>query len=119
MSNPTTFNKTEILKEIREKEDQLQRLLAEYNNTEYKLKELRRINAANTTIQWKESIKNCLDYSLENENKNYFLRTPAFVATCVAYKYGVELTRDIKNKISTTLSIMFHQSAIGRMQHNG
>ena len=117
MANPTTFNSTEILKEIRAKEDLLVELQVQYNNTEFRLKELRRINAANITIQWKESIKNCLDYSLDNPN--YFLRTPAFISDCVAWTYGVELTRDIKNKIATTLSIMFNQGLIGRIKHNG
>jgi hypothetical protein len=117
MNNPTTFNGTEILKDIREKETLLKELGEKYRSTEFEIQELKRLNAANITIQWKESIKNCLEQ--EASQSSYFLKTPAFISNCVAWTYGVELTRDIKNKIATTLSFMFNQGAIGRIQHNG
>lgn len=117
MFNPTTFNSTEILKEIREKESLINELTEKFHATKFELGELKRINAANTTIQWKESIKNCLtDESIQS---SYFLKTPAFISNCVSWTYGVELTRDIKNKIATTLSVMFNQGLIGRVSHNG
>lgn len=117
MLNPSTFNATEILKEIRDKEMLLQELDEKYRAAQFELQELKRINAANITIQWKESIKNCLES--EPEEPGYFLRTPAFISNCVAWTYGVEITRDIKNKIATTLSLMFNQGLIGRVNHNG
>lgn len=116
MSNPTTFNAAEILKEIRKKEDELQNLDEQYRAVLFELQKLRRVNAANITIQWKESIKNCL--GSEPEEPGYFLRTPAFISNCVAWEHGVEITRDIKNKIATTLSLMFNQGLVGRIQHN-
>lgn len=117
MKSPTTFNGTKILEEIREKQSQVQELEEKLNSTIFELQELQRINAANITIHWKESIKNCLE--AESHQTSYFLKTPAFVSNCVAWDHGVPLTRDIKNKIATTLSIMFNQGLIGRIQHNG
>lgn len=117
MNAPTTFNGTKIIEEIRAKEVEIQILEDKLQSTLFKLQELKRINAANITIQWKESIKKCLE--IESTETGYFLKTPSFISNCVAWTHGVELTRDIKNKIATTLSIMFNQGFIGRIQHNG
>ncbi len=116
MGYPTSVNTAKILEDIRAKESLIERLDEELRTAQYDLQELKRINAANTTIQWKESIKNCLE--IEAEQTSYFLKTPAFISECVAWTHGVELTRDIKNKIATTLSVMFNQKLIGRIQHN-
>lgn len=107
----------DILSEIKSKEEQVKELEAILAKTKFELQELKRINAGNVTIGWKESIKWCL--SVDIDNSYFFVKTPAFVAKCIASKHGVEVTRDIKNKISTTLSIMHNQSLIGRVQHNG
>lgn len=117
MTNPTTFNSSKVLEEIRAKEKELQDLDNAYNKAVFELQELKRINAANITIPWKESIKTCLID--EKVQSTYFLKTPAFIANCVAWTYGVEVTRDIKNKVATTLSIMFNNGEIGRIQHKG
>ncbi len=108
---------TDILSEINAKEQEVKELEANLAKTKFELQELKRINAANVTIGWKESIKWCLN--VDAENPFYFVKTPAFVAKCIASKHGVEITRDIKNKISTTLSIMFNQGLIGKINHNG
>jgi hypothetical protein len=117
MISPITFNANKILEEIRTKEDLIYDLNEKLSAAKYELEELQKINAANITIQWKESIKKCL--LSDNDEKYCFLQTPAYVSNCVAWTHGVNLTRDIKNKVSTTLSIMFNQSLLGKIQHNG
>lgn len=107
----------DILSEINAKEKQVKELETTLAKTKFELQELKRINAGNVTIGWKESIKWCL--TVDINNGYFFVKTPAFVAKCIASKHGVEITRDIKNKISTTLSIMHNQGLIGRLQHNG
>lgn len=117
MNSPTTFNGTKTLKEIREKEALAKELTEKLSSVNFDLQELRKLNAANITIQWKESINVCVE--LDADNPGYFLKTPAFISNCVAWNHGVEVTRDIKNKVATNLSQMFNQKLIGRIDHNG
>lgn len=117
MNSPTTFNGTKTLKEIREKEALVKELTEKLSSANFDLQELRKLNAANITIQWKESINICVE--LDADSPGYFLKTPAFISNCVAWNYGVEVTRDIKNKVATNLSQMYNQKLIGRIDHNG
>jgi hypothetical protein len=109
---------------IREKETLVSRLTAQISNLEKELSQheselnyLKKKNAETIVIRWKESIKWCLE--VDADNPYYFIKKPLFVSKCIAKKHGVEITTDIKNKISTTLSIMFNQGLIGRIQYNG
>lgn len=120
MANPTTFNYTESLRVLREKENEIYTLENRLSALLFEAQELRRKNADNITIQWKEAIKNCL--AIDNnapQFPQYFLKTPAFISDCVAWTNGVEISRDIKNKIASTLSFMFKEGSVGRIQHNG
>lgn len=120
MANPTVFNAKESIKEVHEKEKEINDLEKRLSALIYDVQEMRKNNAANISIPWKDSIKDCL-YTEKGapDYPNYFLKTPAFISNCVAWTYGVELTRDIKNKIASTLSFMFKEGAVGRIQHNG
>jgi hypothetical protein len=113
-----------LLPLIREKENlifnkqaMINTLQQQLENDKVELQHLQKQVAQNTTFQWKHSITWCLD--VDSKNPSYFLKTPAFVSKCVTYKYGVQNTRDIKNKIATTLSLMFNQKQLGRIQHKG
>ena len=117
MVTPTTFNSAKILEEIRLKEQEYNELNTNLNRVAFELQELKRLNAANITIRWKEAVKQCIFQ--ESVQPMYFLKTPAFISNCVAWTYGVDVTRDIKNKVATTLSIMFTNKELGRIQHNG
>lgn len=116
MSSPIAFNASKMLEDIRKKEALIEELEDKLHTATFELQELQRVNAANITIQWKESIKKCLE--IEVDEKPFFLKTPAFISGCVAWSYGVPLTRDIKNKVATTLSVMFNQKLIGRIQYS-
>lgn len=113
-----------IMGEIARKEQAMTILLSQKEKIESDIAKcqtdlllLKKKNAETIVIRWKESVKWCLE--TDATNPYYFIKTPLFVAMCIAKKHGVEITRDIKNKISTTLSIMFNQKEIGRTQHNG
>lgn len=105
----------DLLSQIQDKESMIRELESQLAKSKFELQELKRQNAEVTTIHWKDSIRWCLE--VDASNPLYFIKTPAFVAKCIAQKHGVEITRDIKNKISTTLSIMFNAKEIGRIQH--
>lgn len=107
----------DVLTKIKDRE----KVIIDYRNKiaqyEFEVQQLKRFNAENTIIRWKDSIKWCLE--VDKENPFYFIKNTAYVAKCIANKHGVEITRDIKNKISTTLSVMYNQKEIGRIQYNG
>ena len=117
MDNAITFNRSESLKKTFEKQLLVEQLKEQLSQAEYDLQELKKANAANISIQWKESIRWCLESS--SNDSSYFIKTPSFISDCVVWKHGVEVTKDIKNKIATTLSLMFNQGEIGRIQKNG
>lgn len=117
MTNPTVFNATKILQEIREKEDKLTNLQDEMNKTSFELQELKRINSSNINIRWKEAVKQCIHD--EKVNSSYFIKTPTFISNCIAWTYGIEVTRTVKNNVASTLSLMFTNGEVGRIQQNG
>lgn len=79
---------------------------------------LKNKRAESITIKWRESIMWCL--SVDVKNPFYFIKSSVGVHKCIAYKHSIEITADIKNKIATTLSMMFkEQKHIGRIEHNG
>lgn len=108
---------TDIISDIRKKERTIEFMEKEVAKMKFELQQLKQLNANTVSIQWKGSSQWCLE--VDAHNPSYFLKTPAFVAKCIAWKHAVEVTRDIKNKIATTLSTMFNQGLIGRIQHNG
>lgn len=107
----------DLLTKIKEKEKAIKTLEQELAQHRFQLQEMRRVNAESVTIKWKESIKWRL--SVDAGSPYFFIKTPAFVSKCIAQKHGIEITRDIKNKIATTLSIMHNQKLIGRIHYNG
>lgn len=120
MYNPTIYNFPDAIKAIHAKEEEISALQKMLAQKTFELQEMKRRNAATITIQWKESIFSCLEVD-ENtpEFFNYFLKTPAFISDCVAWNCGVDTTRDLKNKIASTLSFMFSKGQVGRIQQNG
>ena len=68
------------------------------------------------TIKWRDSVKWCLE--IDSKNFRYFLKSAAGVYKCIAFKHKVDITPDIRNKIATTLSLMFKEGTIGRILHN-
>lgn len=68
-------------------------------------------------IKWRRSIEWCLE--VDSQNKKYFLKNSPGVCNCIAFKHKVDLTPDIKNKIATTLSMMFRDQLIGRLLIDG
>lgn len=111
------YDPAQAITKIREQETSVRDLEARLSAAKFTLQELIRINTENTNIPLKESAVWCL--TVDSENPSYFLKTPVFVSKCIAYKHGVELTRDIKNKIASTLSLMYSQGEVGRIAING
>jgi len=71
----------------------------------------------NVSIKWRESIRWCLE--VDSENWRYFLKNTSAVYKCIVYKHKVDLTADIKNKIAVTLSALYKEKIIGRIEYNG
>lgn len=106
-----------LLTKILAKEQEIIELTNKLADAKYELVKMKQENAENIVIRWKESINWCI--TVDSDNPYYFIKTPAFISKCIAAKHGVEITRDIKNKIATNLSQMFNQGLIGRIQHGG
>jgi hypothetical protein len=70
-------------------------------------------------IKWRESVRWCIE--IDSKNPSYFLKSSQSVYNCVAFKHNIEaITPDIKNKIATTLSMLFNEGKeIGRLTLNG
>jgi hypothetical protein len=68
-------------------------------------------------IKWRESIRWCLE--IDSENYRYFLKSTSGVYQCIAFKHKVDITGDIKNKISVTLAALFKEKTIGRISYEG
>ncbi len=67
-------------------------------------------------IKWRDSVKWCLE--IDSENPRYFLKSTVGVYNCIAFKHGIDITADIRNKIATTLSQLFMEKIlIGRYMH--
>lgn len=106
-----------LLDQIMEKEKLISELENQLSKEKYELIRMKEQNAQDVVIRWKESINWCI--TVDSENPYYFIKTPTYISKCIASKHGVEVTRDIKNKIATNLSQMFKQKLIGRIQHGG
>lgn len=52
--------------------------------------------------------------------QDYFaLKTPIQVSNCVSLSFEIETSREMKNVIATTLSNLFHDKRVGKIQING
>jgi len=94
----------------------VKRMLAlfEAENCERAIDYLKQYQAKeNTVIKWRKEIRDCL------ENRSSILSTSAEIADCVAERNGLVADRNIKVKISTTLSLMFKEGEIGRLPFDG
>jgi hypothetical protein len=80
---------------------------------EFKLKYIKEVQVKNTIIKWRDEIRACLGIDDDTEDELY---TATDIARCVAIRHGLDVTSDMKNKISTTLSIMHRSGDIGRIQ---
>lgn len=68
-------------------------------------------------IKWRDSIRWCLE--IDADNSSYFLKNSVAVYKCIAFKHGIDISSDIKNKIATTLSMLFKErDEVGRISYN-
>src|SRR5258708_7097630 len=80
------------------------------NNTPFEITEL---NMRLANIKWRDEIRRCI--TPENDN-DFYLATSSQISSCLCSYNDVEvITREIKSKISSTLSLMFGEGEIGRM----
>lgn len=114
MEGFTELDRPERLERIKAQETKINGLQATIEAAKFELQEMKRINAIGLNIQWQDSVKWCME--LNTDVPAYFIKTPAFFSECIAIKHGVEITRDMKNKISTTLSVMFNKGLAGRIE---
>ena len=108
-NDPIALQIDQISKEISEKESRIIDLQAQL----FVIKSKRPV----VKIKWRDSIKWCLE--IDAANKIYFLKSGAGVYKCIAFKHKVDITSEIKNKINISLSSLFKEGTIGRIQYNG
>lgn len=66
-----------------------------------------------TNIIWRNEIRNW--FKVSNAKHQFYLATTNEIVSCLAYRKGLKINRDIKVKISTSLSSMFQEGKIGRV----
>jgi len=75
--------------------------------------EINEFNMKLTNIKWRSEIRSCI--TPENPKEQFYIATSTQIASCIAYRNDLEIiNRDIKSKISSTLSSMFKEGEIGR-----
>lgn len=103
---------------IEETESVLSELKSKYSFLKKKLKnnspfEITELNMKLANIKWRDEIRTCIT---PHNPEIFYLATSSQIASCIAYKFDIKaITRDIKSKISSTLSLMFREGRIGRM----
>ena len=98
--------------------ENIKALELQYEETEKKQRALKtEIDYQKTrlNIQYYPLVLDCLNVGKDL----YSLKTPIQVANCVALNFGIEASREMKNNIATTLSMLFRDSKIGRIDING
>ncbi|MGN6604449.1 MAG: hypothetical protein ACTHK8_18465 [Ginsengibacter sp.] len=96
-----------VLAELKSKYSFLKRKIR--NNSPFEITEL---NMKIANIKWRDEIRRCIT----PENDEFSLATSSEISSCIAYNHNIEiLTREIKSKISSTLSLMFREGEIGRV----
>lgn len=74
--------------------------------------EITDFNMKLTSIKWREEIRNCITTT---QPLQFYLANSNQIARCIAYNQGLEIiNRDVRSKISSTLSLMFREGEIGR-----
>ncbi|RKR83875.1 hypothetical protein BDD43_4090 [Mucilaginibacter gracilis] len=110
------LEKDPVAKEIAEIIDEIAVKKSEITDLEAKL-HVAKGKRPDVQIKWRESIKWCLD--IDSENPRYFIKNAAGVYKCIAFKHTIDITAEIKTKITVTLSSLFKDKQIGRVMHNG
>jgi len=63
-------------------------------------------------VRWRASIRQCL--AVKQPHK-FYLFDSNHIARCIGWRHGLEIiNREIKSKVSSTLSLMFREGEIGR-----
>ena len=79
------------------------------NNTPFEITEL---NMQLANIKWRAEIRMCIT---PLDPKKFYLATSSEISSCIAINNNIQvITRDIKSKISSTLSLMFKEREVGR-----
>ena len=106
--NPPVKEVIDISMAIAEKETELLKLKGQLA--------VAKMSMPSTNIKWRDSIRWCLD--VDAQNKHYFVKNTASVYRCIAFKHGIDVTSDIRNKIATTLSSLYMEKEfVGRITH--
>lgn len=78
---------------------------------------LKRRNYESTVIKWKKSVYGCLE--VDKGKARWFLKSISSTSKCIAKRYSIDINRDARNKIATTMSLMYKAGEIGRMTWEG
>lgn len=79
------------------------------NNSQVEITDL---NMKLSDIKWRTAIRQCLAVK---EPDQFFLSNSSHIARCISGHHNLEImNREIKSKISSTLSLMFREGEIGR-----
>jgi Rps23 Pro-64 3,4-dihydroxylase Tpa1-like proline 4-hydroxylase len=74
--------------------------------------EITDLNMKLSGIRWRTAIRECLAVK---ESHQFYLTNSNYIARCIAWHHSLEIiNREIKSKISSTLSLMFREGEIGR-----
>jgi hypothetical protein len=74
--------------------------------------EISDFNMKLANIKWRSEIRKCITPSDPNQ---FYIATSTQIAQCISYNNELEIiNRDIKGKISSTLSLMWKEGEIGR-----
>lgn len=115
MADTEALPSSDLKTQIADTEKAIKNMEQDLHLKKAELSFLKKQVSKNAGIKWRESIIWCLD----TKQKELFIKTPLFISKCISQKHNVQVNRDIKNKIATTLSLMFGLKLIGRISHEG
>lgn len=108
---------SDIKNQIAEKENSIAALKDKLHMEKAALDLLRKKESDGANIKWRESIIWCLKVDLNKPR--FYVKTPVYISACISKKHQIEINKDVKNKIATTLSTMFNRRLIGKMEKDG
>lgn len=76
---------------------------------------LKEVQTKNAVIKIREEVRRCLSF----ENENIYLKSSTAVSDCIAATNGIIVTRELRSKITSTLSLMYREGEIDKLDNGG
>lgn len=103
-----------LIAQIKEKEDTIQTIELDLARLKEELDFLRQTHADSVNIKWRDEIRS----SLKGPEEQAIFTSYDVIVNSIETKYHLKASRKIKNSIITTLSLMFKERSIGRVEVN-